>query len=185
MMRILANILYPFIIFLNGDVWDLKKKIKSMKNGKLKTIYILIYEKRLGKMGSWIGWNSNIDSKPNFPHGISGIFISGGVTISKNCVIFQQVTIGSNSILNHPKNGSPTIGENCYIGAGAKIIGNITIGNNVRIGANCVVTKDVPDNCVVVLDNIKVIQKEGLDNKYYSKNGEDLYYMNEGTFVKV
>ena len=45
---------------------------------------------------------------------------------------------------------APVIGDNVFIGTGAKIIGNITIGNNVLIGANAVVTKDVPDNCTVI-----------------------------------
>ena len=41
------------------------------------------------------------------------------------------------------------MGDNCYFGLGAKIFGNVTIGNNVTIGANAVVTKDIPDNAVV------------------------------------
>lgn len=80
-------------------------------------------------------------SKPNLPHGVSGIFISSGSKIGRNAVIFQQVTIGSVTTLDSKSQGSPIIGDNCYIGAGAKIIGNIKIGNNVRIGANCVYTK--------------------------------------------
>jgi len=48
------------------------------------------------------------------------------------------------------KKGFPVIGNNVYIGPGAKIIGNVHIGNNVAIGANCVVTHDIPDNGVVV-----------------------------------
>ena len=57
--------------------------------------------------------------------------------------------------------GAPNIGENCYIGAGAKIVGNINIGNNVRIGANCIVIEDIPDNCTVVMDKPRIILKEG------------------------
>ena len=45
--------------------------------------------------------------------------------------------------------GAPTIGDNCIIYPGAKIFGKITIGNNVVIGANAVVNKDVPDNAIV------------------------------------
>lgn len=45
--------------------------------------------------------------------------------------------------------GTPVIGDNVKIGTGAKIIGGVTVGNNVFIGANAVVVKDVPDNCVV------------------------------------
>lgn len=71
----------------------------------------------------------------------------------------QQVTIG---VVNRGKmKGYPTIGDNVYIGPGAKVIGNVHVGNNVAIGANCVVTKDVPDNAVVVGIPGQVISYEG------------------------
>ena len=56
--------------------------------------------------------------------------------------------------------GAPTIGSNCLIGAGAKIIGNVHVGNNVRIGANAIVVDDVPDNCTVVMNKPRVIVRE-------------------------
>ena len=57
--------------------------------------------------------------------------------------------------------GYPVLGDNIYIGPGAKIVGAVRIGNNVAIGANCVVTKHVPDNSVVVGVPGKVISQEG------------------------
>lgn len=79
--------------------------------------------------------------------------------IGKNCNISQGVTIGQS---NRGKNkGYPTIGDNCYIGPGAKIIGNIKVGNNVVIGANAVVTKDIKENSVVVGIPAKIISFEG------------------------
>ena len=57
--------------------------------------------------------------------------------------------------------GYPTIGDNVYIGPGAKIVGAVKVGNNVAIGANCVVTKDVPDNAVVVGVPGKIISYTG------------------------
>ena len=63
------------------------------------------------------------------------------------------------------KGGVPTIGDDVYIGPGAKIFGGIKIGNNVRIGANCVVFEDVPDNATVVLQKPRVIIKD-LDYHY-------------------
>lgn len=72
-----------------------------------------------------------------------GLVIGSGVVIGDNCIVCQQVTIGQN------KGKYPTIGDNVVIYAGAKVIGEINIGNNVTIGANSVVTKDVADNHIV------------------------------------
>lgn len=85
--------------------------------------------------------------------------VNGRSVIGKNCNISHGVTIGQT---NRGENkGCPLLGNNIYIGPGAKIIGGIRIGNNVAIGANCVVTKDIPDNSVVVGIPGKVISKEG------------------------
>jgi serine O-acetyltransferase len=54
----------------------------------------------------------------------------------------------------------PIIGDNVEIYPGAKIIGNISIGNNVKIGANAVVSFDVPDNSTVIVEKPRVILKE-------------------------
>lgn len=61
--------------------------------------------------------------------------------------------------------GAPIIEDECYIGSGAKIIGKCRIGHNSRIGANCVVVKDIPPNTTAVLGNIRFIQhKSECDN---------------------
>lgn len=56
--------------------------------------------------------------------------------------------------------GVPVIGNNCVLGAGAKIIGGVHVGNNVHIGANAVVVEDVPDNSTVVLEKSRIIVRE-------------------------
>lgn len=81
------------------------------------------------------------------PHNI-GIIVSGDAVIGNNCTIFHHVTIGAN--VSKEEGGAPKIGEDVFIGAGAKLIGNITVGDRVRIGANAVVTKDIPADCTVV-----------------------------------
>lgn len=106
---------------------------------------------------------------PTFPHGIAGIFVSEGAKVGKGCVIFHQVTLGSNTTPGSRGTGCPVIGDNVYIGCGAKIIGNVHIGNNVRIGAGCVVTRDVPDNATVVMEQPRVILREQpRDNRFFS-----------------
>jgi serine O-acetyltransferase len=69
----------------------------------------------------------------------------GAKSIGKNCFINQQVTIGYAN-----ENDCPTILDNVQINAGAVIIGNVTIGNNVVVGANATVFTDIPDNCTVL-----------------------------------
>lgn len=73
-------------------------------------------------------------------HGFSIMVVAN--SIGENCSIFQQVTIG------FTRNGCPTIGNNVSIFAGAKVLGPVTIGDNAVIGANAVVTRDVPNNAV-------------------------------------
>lgn len=114
-----------------------------------------------------------------------GVFISNGATIGKNCVIFQHVTIGSNTMNNHPRFGSPTIGNNVYIGAGAKIIGNVKIGDNCRIGANAVVAIDMEPNTVAIPEMRFIVKKDNLDNRFYSKRNNlwGYYDFTIGEFV--
>ena len=106
------------------------------------------------------------------PHGMSGIFVSKGAVIGKNCTVFQQVTIGSNAIEGSKSYGAPVIGDNVYIGAGAKIIGGVTVGDNVRIGANCVVTESVPADSTVVLQKPRVIVRPGGQSNVFRTFGE-------------
>lgn len=75
------------------------------------------------------------------------IWIDGSSRIGKNCTILPRVLLGK----KYPGISTPSIfiGDDCYIGSGTTILGPITIGNNVTIGAGSVVVKDVPDNCII------------------------------------
>lgn len=102
--------------------------------------------RKLKKTGNYLGisihpWSCGPGLK--IPHGGS-VIVNKKVLIGKNCEIHSGVTIGMH------KKGAPVIGDNVYIAPGAKIFGAINIGNNVSIGANSVVTKDVPDNVTVM-----------------------------------
>lgn len=155
---------------LFGGIWKLKEICKSSRHRSIIHISNFLYVKALQAKGSWISVDAQFANMPIFPHGIYGIFISGGVSIGSNCIIFQQVTIGSNNLIESSNLGSPSIGDNCYIGAGAKIIGKIKVGNNVRVGANAVVVQDIPDNTVVTNGYQKIITKDYLlKNRYCQK----------------
>jgi serine O-acetyltransferase len=75
----------------------------------------------------------------------NGIVIHPHATIGPNCLLFQQVTIGTGSV-----SGLPEIGGHVDIGAGARILGGIHIGDHAIIGANAVVLSDVPENSTAV-----------------------------------
>lgn len=105
-------------------------------------------------MGTHFGYGAEFLGIPNLPHGLYGIIISHNAKIGKGCTIYHQVTIGEG------KGGAPEIGNNVFIGAGAKIIGKVKIGNNVRIGAGAVVFSDVPDGATVVCQPPRIILKD-------------------------
>ena len=148
--------------------WKIRQKAKC-SNPFVKQINKLKHRKMMIKHNALIPLTVQLLGMPNLPHGLNGIFISKDAVIGEGCTIFHQVTIGSNTLSDSGGKGSPTIGDNVYIGCGAKIIGNVHVGNNVRIGANCVVVEDVPDNCTVVLGKPRVIHKENkVDNKFIS-----------------
>ena len=110
------------------------------------------------KYGISISYKTQIGSGFYIGH-FGGIIVNHNAVIGKNCNISHQVTLG---VANRGvRKGYPVIGDNVYIGPGAKIIGNVNIGNNAAIGANCVVTKDVPENGVVVGVPGKVISMDG------------------------
>jgi len=78
------------------------------------------------------------------------IVIGSDVVIGENCKVFNSVTFGHKDTEDPSGNAQPKVGNNCVIGTGAKLLCGISIGDNVRIGANAVVLTDVPSNAVAV-----------------------------------
>lgn len=151
----------------NYNFWTLREKIINETNPLKIKFYKKKYRKMLKENNAWIPLSADIKEVPLMPHGIKGVFISKNATIGKGCTILHQATIGSNAFDDSKHTGSPIVGDNVFIGAGAKIIGGIKIGNNVRIGANCVVCEDVPDNSTIVMPKPIIIKHtEKRNNKY-------------------
>ncbi|MFB8787553.1 MAG: serine O-acetyltransferase [Potamolinea sp.] len=92
------------------------------------------------------------------PHAV-GITIHVDTKIGDYCNLSQHVTIGVGG--RGEKQGTPKLGDRVFVGPGARLFGKITIGNNVAIGANAVVTKDLPDNAVAVGIPAKIISYQG------------------------
>ncbi|HRO66962.1 MAG TPA: serine O-acetyltransferase [Pseudobdellovibrionaceae bacterium] len=90
-------------------------------------------------------------------HGM-GVVIGETAVVGDDCIIFHGVTLGG--VKFDPVKRHPTIGRHVMIGSGAKILGPVTVGDNVRIGANAMVTKDVPSDVTVVGNPAQILQRE-------------------------
>ena len=103
------------------------------------------------------------------PNGLYGIFITSKAALGTGCTVFPQVTIAADTSPDSPYGGFPVIGNNVYISVGATIIGNVVIGDNVRIAPNCCVTTDVPSNSIVTGDGIVIEHQETpLETRHYT-----------------
>lgn len=102
-----------------------------------------------------------------FDHAV-GIVVGETAQIGNDVLIYQGVTLGGVSLEKGVKR-HPTIGDGAVIGSGAKILGNICIGKNCRIGSNSVVIKDVPDESTAVGIPARVIDK-GRDKNPRAQN---------------
>ncbi|MFW9994168.1 MAG: serine O-acetyltransferase [Candidatus Odinarchaeota archaeon] len=123
--------------------------------------------------GAKIGKNFFID------HG-TGVVIGETAEIGDDVTIYQGVTLGSVGTSSERVKRHPTIGNNVIIGGGAKILGPVTVGDNVKIGSNAVVTKNIPDDSVVV----------GIPGRIISQNGKktnptDLKHVNLPETIKA
>ncbi|MCI8392473.1 MAG: serine O-acetyltransferase [Clostridia bacterium] len=122
-----------------------------------KLFFLARFVSQLGKFftgieihpGAKIGNNLFID------HG-TGIVIGETATIGDNCTIYHDVTLGGTGKDKYKRH--PDIGNNVMIGTGTKILGPIKIGDNVKVGANSTILKDVPSNVTVVGYN-RIVKK--------------------------
>jgi serine O-acetyltransferase len=93
--------------------------------------------------------------------------VIGPATLGPNCLVFQQVTIGTGSIPGWPK-----IGGHVDIGAGAKVLGGVVVGDHAKIGANAVVVQDVPAGATAVGIPARIILAPA--NEAVSSNGQSV-----------
>ena len=106
-------------------------------------------------LAHWSRWLTGIEIHPGatigrrvfIDHGM-GIVVGETAEIGDDCTLYHGVTLGGTSWNKGKRH--PTLGRAVVVGAGAKILGPISIGARVRIGANSVVVKDVPADCTVV-----------------------------------
>lgn len=110
------------------------------------------------KTGIEIHPGAKIGRRVCIDHG-TGIVIGETTEIGNDCIIYQGVTLGGTG--KDCGKRHPTIGNGVLIGAGAKILGPINIGNNVKVASGAVVVKDVEDNCTVVGVPGRIVRIDG------------------------
>lgn len=88
-----------------------------------------------------------------------GVVIGETTIVGDDCVLYQGVTLGGTGKESGKRH--PTLGNNVTVGAGAKVLGNIHLGDGVKVGGNSVVVKDVPDDCTVVGIPGRVVRRNG------------------------
>lgn len=96
-----------------------------------------------------------------------GLFINrfGGIYVHNDAVIGRNVNITPGVLLGQinrgPKMGAPTIGDRVFLGSGAKVVGNVRVGNDAAIGVNALVMSDVPDNGVMASPQAVMVSMRG------------------------
>tara|TARA_A100001015_G_C14993818_1_gene715246 strand:+ start:1051 stop:1503 length:453 start_codon:yes stop_codon:yes gene_type:complete len=130
---------------------------KWARNCRVSNIYLdlLRNKSRLGKLlGRLIGCEINCDIPENLVLGHpNGIVVGENVILEKNVMLNHQITLGGKNPYfdgDSTDDEYPHLKEGVYVGAGARILGNCVIGEWAIVGANAVVTKDVPANATVV-----------------------------------
>ena len=136
--------IYKYIYYMR--MAEYTKNVIMKKSAILGKILLLYYHYKMrkysGKLGYQIPENTFGPGLNIYAYGF--IIVNPHAKIGKNCTIYPGVVIGGKV-----ENGYPIIGDNVFIGASAKVLGGVAVGNNVYIAPNAVVVKDIPDNQIV------------------------------------
>ena len=154
--------------FGRDEIWKFERLLRkaeyytNIKKGLLRYFLYVIYKYRFHKHSVSLGFSIPVNV---FGKGLSiahygSIVVNDKARVGKNCRIQENVTIGSTG----GSQLAPQIGDNVFIASGARIIGDVEIGDQVAIGANAVVTKSFPENHITVA---------GVPAKIVSYNGSD------------
>jgi len=127
---------------------------------KMRIFFLARYISQLARWltGIEIHPGAKIGKRFFIDHGM-GVVIGETAIIGDDVLVYQGVTLGGTGLEKGKRH--PTLGSNIVIGAGAKVLGNITVGDNSYIGSNAVVIKDVPPNSTVVGVPGRITKQDG------------------------
>lgn len=154
---------------LHNEVWYIFYYIRHLRyveyyknKNKLLFLWHFFFYKRFGFKLRITIYPGTVGPGLRIYHAGDFVHVGPNVRIGKNCTLLPGVVFGNK--YEKADEDKIVVGDNCYFGLGAKIFGNVKIGNNVTVGANAVVTKDIFDNAVVGGVPAKVIKIKRISN---------------------
>jgi len=129
----------------------------SCHRARLRPISRLLYIWNLMLFGVDIAPQARVGPGLVLPHPV-GVAIQGNVCIGRNARVFQGVSIGGAASEDPSRDGFPTIGDNCWIFAGAKVLGPVTIGDAALIAVDALVVRSVPAGAVAAGNPARVVR---------------------------
>lgn len=149
------------VYFLYPSFKAIRAYRKAHKHYLKKRYFIArwISQRALRKTGIEIHPGATIGKNLFIDHG-SGVVIGETAEIGDNCTIYQNVTLGGTGKETGKRH--PTLGNNVMVGAGARVLGPFTVGDNSKIAANAVVLNAVPPNCTAVGVPARVVKRDGV-----------------------
>jgi serine O-acetyltransferase len=167
-----AESLSDIVFFSTGAhiVWAHRRHHWLWQHGARK-LALLLAKRMRRRLGADIHPAAQIGRRFTIDHGI-GVVIGGTAIIGDDCLIYQNVTLGMTG--KHGGKRHPTLGNGVLIGANATVLGNITIGDNARVGAGSVVVHDVPNDVTVAGVPASIVRDRRSCGLCLVKSGLDL-----------